>query len=106
MLGALGMALALVVPHPAAALAGFALVGLGFANIVPVLFSAAGQQPGIAPAHGIAAVSSVGYFGLMAGPPLIGFVAEARSLTSGLVVVIFFAAVVAAFARRALGAGR
>jgi predicted MFS family arabinose efflux permease len=106
MLGALGMALALVVPHPAAALAGFALVGLGFANIVPVLFSAAGQQPGTAPAHGIAAVSSVGYFGLMAGPPLIGFVAEARSLTSGLVVVIFFAAVVAASARRALGAGR
>jgi fucose permease len=61
-LGAVGMALALAVPHPGAALAGFALVGLGFANIVPVLFSAAGQQPGIAPAHGIAAVSSVGYF--------------------------------------------
>lgn len=103
-LGALGMTLALAVPHPGAALAGFALVGLGFANMVPVLFSAAGQQPGIAPAHGIAAVSSVGYFGLMAGPPLIGFIAEARSLTAGLLVVIFFAAAVAALARRALGA--
>ena len=43
-----------------AALAGFALVGLGFANMVPVLFSAAGQLPGIAPAQGIAAVASVG----------------------------------------------
>ena len=105
-LGAVGMALALAVPHPAAALAGFALVGLGFANIVPVLFSAAGQQPGIAPAHGIAAVSSVGYFGLMAGPPLIGFIAEARSLTAGLLVVIFFAAVVATLSRRALGTAR
>lgn len=101
-LGAVGMAVALAVPHPGAALAGFALVGLGFANIVPVLFSAAGQQPGIAPAHGIAAVSSVGYLGLMAGPPMIGFVAEARSLTAGLLVVIVFAAVVAAFSRRAL----
>ena len=101
-LGAAGMALALAVPHPVTALAGFALVGLGFANIVPVLFSAAGRQPGIAPAHGIAAVSSVGYFGLMAGPPLIGFIAEAQSLTWGLLVVIFFAAVVAAFAGRAL----
>jgi hypothetical protein len=69
---------------------------------VPVLFSAAGQQPGIAPAHGIAAVSSVGYFGLMAGPPVIGFIAEARSLTAGLLVVIFFSAVVAAMAERAL----
>jgi fucose permease len=101
-LGALGMTLALAVPHPVAALAGFALVGLGFSNIVPVLFSAAGQQPGIAPAHGIAAVSSVGYFGMMAGPPLIGFIAEARSLTAGLLVVIFFSAVVAAMAERAL----
>jgi fucose permease len=101
-LAAIGMTLALAVPHPVAALAGFALVGLGFSNIVPVLFSAAGQQPGIAPAHGIAAVSSLGYFGMMAGPPLIGFIAEARSLTAGLLVVIFFAVVVAAMAQRAL----
>jgi predicted MFS family arabinose efflux permease len=103
-LAAVGMALALAVPQPAAALAGFALVGLGFANVVPVLFSAAGQLPRIAPAHGIAAVSSVGYFGLMAGPPLIGFVAEARSLSAGLLVVIAFAVVVAALSRRALAA--
>ena len=102
-MGAAGMALALAVPHPVAALVGFALVGLGFSNIVPVLFSAAGRMPGIAPAHGIAAVSSVGYFGLMAGPPLIGFIAEARSLTAGLLVVILFAAFVSITARRALG---
>ncbi|MCD6077281.1 MAG: transporter, partial [Ramlibacter sp.] len=50
-----------------------------------------------------AAVSSVGYFGLMAGPPLIGFIAEARTLTAGLVVVIVFAVVVSAFAKKALG---
>ena len=103
-LGAIGMALALAIAHPTAALLGFALVGLGFANVVPVLFSAAGQLPGIAPAHGIAAVSSVGYFGLMAGPPLIGFIAQAHSLTAGLLVVILFAAFVALCARRALGA--
>jgi fucose permease len=102
-LAALGMTLALAVPVPSAALVGFALVGLGFANIVPVLFSAAGEQPGIAPAQGIAAVASVGYFGLMAGPPLIGFIAEARSLTAGLLVVIFFAVVVSTLSRRALG---
>ncbi|HEX2544088.1 MAG TPA: MFS transporter [Ramlibacter sp.] len=104
-LGAVGMALALAIPQPWAALAGFALVGLGFANIVPVLFSAAGQLPGIPPAHGIAAVSSVGYCGLMAGPPMIGFIAEARSLTAGLLVVIVFAVAVAGFSRRALRTG-
>jgi fucose permease len=101
-LAGVGMALALAVPQPWIALAGFALVGLGFANVVPVLFSAAGQLRGIAPAHGIAAVSSVGYFGMMVGPPLIGFIAQARSLTAGLVVVIVFAAVVSAFSGRAL----
>jgi fucose permease len=103
-LGAIGMLIALAVPHPAAALAGFALVGLGFSNIVPVLFSVAGQLPGIAPAHGIAAVSSVGYFGMMAGPPMIGFIAQGSSLAAGLLVVTVFAAAVAALSRRALGA--
>ncbi|AEG93767.1 Candidate transporter [Ramlibacter tataouinensis TTB310] len=101
-LGALGMALALLVPHPAAVLVGFALVGLGFANIVPVLFSAASQVPGVSPAHGIAAVSSAGYLGMMAGPPAIGFIAEGRSLGAGLALVVLFAAAVALAARRAL----
>ena len=102
LLGAVGMALALGVPRPGAVLAGFALVGLGFANIVPVLFSAAGRLPGIPAAQGIAAVSSVGYFGMMAGPPMIGFIAEERSLAAGLLVVIVFALIVAASSRRAL----
>ena len=88
--------------HPVAALAGFALVGLGFANVVPVLFSAAAQVPGVTPAHGIAAVSALGYLGMMAGPPLIGVIAEARSLGVGLSVVVLFAAVLVLAARRAL----
>lgn len=102
-LAVIGMALALASHAPWAALAGFALVGLGFANMVPVLFSAAARTPGVSAAHAIAAVSSVGYFGLMVGPPLIGFIAQARSLTLGLAVVIVFAALVGVLARRALG---
>jgi predicted MFS family arabinose efflux permease len=105
-LAAGGMVLALAVPHTAAALTGFAIAGLGFANVVPVLFSAAAQVPGVAAARGIAAVSSVGYFGMMAGPPLIGFIAQETSLRSGLVVVIAFGIVVAASSRRALGGGQ
>jgi fucose permease len=101
-LGAAGMALALLVPHQVAALLGFALVGFGFANVVPVLFSAAAGVPGVAPAHGIAAVSALGYVGMMAGPPLIGGIAEASSLTVGLSTVVLFAVVLAMTARRAL----
>jgi fucose permease len=103
-LGALGMALALLVGSPAVSLVGFALVGLGFANIVPVLFSAAGKVPGVTPAHGIAAVSSMGVLGMMAGPPLIGVIAEHQSLTAGLTTVVLFAIVMALAARRALPA--
>lgn len=101
-LGAAGMALALLVPHPIVALIGFALVGLGFANVVPVLFSAAARVPGVTPAHGIAAVSSLGYLGMMAGPPLIGLIAQAQSLTLGLFTIVVAAAILALSAKRAL----
>jgi predicted MFS family arabinose efflux permease len=101
-LGAAGMALALAVSDPRVALIGFGLVGLGLANVVPVLFSAAGKVPGVTPAHGIAAVSAISFLGMMLGPPLIGVIAEARSLRLGLCVVVVFAGVLALAARRAL----
>ena len=104
-LAAAGMALALAVPSPWIALLGFAGVGLGLSNVVPVLFSAASQAPGVSPAHGIAAVSGVGYLGMMAGPPLIGLVAEHSSLSAGLVVVVVFAMFMALSAKRAMRAG-
>lgn len=101
-LAAAGMALALAVPSPGIALLGFAFVGLGLSNVVPVLFSAASQTPGVTSAHGIAAVSSMGYLGMMAGPPLIGLIAEHSSLTAGLVVVVVFAVFMALSAKRAM----
>ena len=101
-LAAAGMALTLAAPSPTVGLVGFALVGLGLSNVVPMLFSAASQVPGVSPAHGIAAVSGVGYLGMMAGPPLIGLVAEHSSLTAGLLVVVVFAIFMASSAKRAL----
>lgn len=101
-LAAAGMALALSLPSAPVALLGFALVGLGLSNVVPVLFSAAAQVPGVSPAHGIASVSGVGYLGMMAGPPLIGLIAERSSLTAGLLVVVAFAVFMALSARRAM----
>ena len=101
-LSALGMALTLATGQPVLALLGFALIGLGLGNVVPVLFSAAARVPGVAPADGIAAVAALGYFGMMMGPPLIGLVAEERSLTAGLALVVLFAATLSLAARRAL----
>ena len=62
----------LLIGEPAAALAGLFLVGLGVSNGVPLMFSAAGRQPDTPPGPGIAAVSSMGSLGFLAGPPIIG----------------------------------
>lgn len=99
--GGLAMLLA-----PAVALLGFLLVGLGLANVVPVMFAASAQVPGVAPAHGVAAVSSVGYLGFMVGPPLIGALARWSSLTTALWAVALFAVLMGAAASAVLARGR
>ena len=95
------LAAMLLIGEPAAALAGLFLVGLGVSNGVPLMFSAAGRQPDTPPGPGIAAVSSMGSLGFLAGPPIIGFVADAISLPWALAMLIAGAAVVFALARRA-----
>lgn len=84
-LAAFGMAAGLLMPGPLRAAACFTLVGLGVANIVPVMFSAAGRREG---APGIAMSATCGYFGLMAGPPVIGFLAQASSLRAALLLLL------------------
>lgn len=77
-----GIATVLLASYVPAALAGFVLIGLGAANLVPVLFSAAGRQTIMAPGIAIAAVTTTGYAGILIGPALIGFVSDATSLTT------------------------
>jgi fucose permease len=91
----------LLIGQPAAALIGLFLVGLGVANGVPLMFSAAGRQPDTPPGPGIAAVSSMGSLGFLAGPPVIGVLADASSLPWALATLILGAVVVFALARRA-----
>jgi fucose permease len=90
-----GLGLALLVGRPAAGIVGCALVGIGIANIVPVIFSAAARLPGVSPGHGLAAVATTGYLGFLAGPPVIGAVAEVAGLAVGLGLVSLACAVVA-----------
>ncbi|MDJ0389874.1 MFS transporter [Roseomonas sp. E05] len=80
LLAAAGFLGAALLPGAGAAILGFVLIGLGLANAVPLLFSAAGRLPGIAPGTAIAAVATLGYSGLLGGPALIGFVAQAAGL--------------------------
>ncbi len=87
LLSTVGFLAAIFTSEPLIVLVGFAAVGLGLANIIPIAFSAAGNYPGIATGAGIAGVATIGYAGFLAGPPVIGLIAEATSLRVALFLV-------------------
>lgn len=76
----LGLIAITTLPSPALNLIGFAVIGLGAANLVPVVFSAAGQQSDMDPNMAVASVTFVGYAGILLGPAIIGFGAQYTSL--------------------------
>jgi fucose permease len=61
---------------PWVAIFAFAFSGIGVANIVPIAFSAAGKQPGVAPSTGMSVVTTIGYLGVLLAPAPIGMIAE------------------------------
>ncbi|HSU04119.1 MAG TPA: MFS transporter, partial [Acetobacteraceae bacterium] len=84
---AAGLALVSLVPSRVAAIAGYALVGAGCSNIVPVLYSSVGRQTATPEHVAVAAITTLGYAGILAGPAAIGFVAQATSLSVALMIV-------------------
>ena len=64
------------------------LIGLGLSTVIPLAFSSAGNRPGISSGTGIAGVATVAYSGFLAGPPIIGILAEETSLRVALGVVL------------------
>nr|WP_050455938.1 MFS transporter [Candidatus Burkholderia verschuerenii] len=83
-----GMVMALVVfPITLVTMTGFTLMGLGLANMMPVLFAAGARVQGVTAAEGLAHVAGLAYFGLLFGPVLIGGVAQISNLPIGLYVV-------------------
>lgn len=96
-LAVVGFIAAVAAPVPVLAIAAFALIGLGIGPVFPLMLADAGRREG---GHGIAAVSAVGYTGLVLGPPLIGFVAEATTLPTALFGVSLVAALIVLSSRR------
>ncbi|VTR28834.1 Inner membrane protein ybjJ [Serratia fonticola] len=96
---AIGLALAITIDSAIASLIGFMLVGVGASNVVPILFSAAGNQR-VMPANlAIASVTTVGYAGILAGPAVIGLIAQVSSLTFALACVAALLLIVTASAQ-------
>jgi MFS family permease len=96
LLVALGLAILVAAPIPFIIMIGFAVVGIGAANIVPVLFTLSGRLPGISAAYGVASVATPGYGGLLVGPAMIGFVAELAGLRVSFVLLTLLGLLLAA----------
>ena len=101
LIAAAGLGLGLLVHEPAAAIAGFALLGLGLAPVVPIAFSAAGDLDPRATGRLVGRVATLGYVGSVAGPIMIGWLAEATSLRAALGLVVLLALVIVACAEAA-----
>jgi predicted MFS family arabinose efflux permease len=99
LVAAAGMSMSLAAGTVPAALAGFVLVGAGFSVVVPLVFAAAGRLDSRSAGPGLAAVTTAGYLGFLAGPPVIGFLAEAFTLPRALALIVVFALAGAVFAR-------
>ena len=101
LLMAAGLALALVIPSVPIAIIALGFAGIGIGNAAPILFAGGGRLEPEAPGRGIAAVTTLGYVGFLAGPPLIGFVAELTGLPLALGLVVLASLVIAVFSRAA-----
>jgi len=87
LLAASGLLVATLVPSVVAAMAGFALVGAGCSNIVPVLYSAIGRQTLMPESVAVPAVTTLGYAGILLGPASIGFIAHVASLPAAFLII-------------------
>jgi fucose permease len=94
-----GMLLAVLAPGAVVAIAGYAVLGLGVATIVPIAFTLGGRAEGVPPAWGISRVTMLGYAGLFASPPAVGLVAQATGLAAALAIPAVLLVLVAPLSR-------
>jgi fucose permease len=99
LVAAAGMTVAVVAPTPAVAIAGYGILGVGVATIVPIALTLAGSTSGVPPVWAVSRVTVVGYAGLFGSPPVVGLIAEGAGLATALVVPAVLLALVAPLSR-------
>lgn len=87
MIAVIGLGIVIFMPYTLTVMAGFFLVGIGLATIVPIAYSQAGTMPGLNPGVGIGMVTTIGYAGFIVGPPIIGFLADWLDLRAAMLFV-------------------
>lgn len=91
LLAATGFLIVVLSPFVFLSIAGYVLIGFGCSCIVPVLFSASANIPGVSTVEGFAMVTTGGLIGFLTGPSLIGFISEKSDLSKGFILLILLA---------------
>lgn len=94
LLGSASMSVVLLSPAPAVCLAAYAVMGVGFAPIVPILFSRAGKTPGVSQAKASSTMSIMSYTGLLVFPPFLGMLGDCIGLDRALWIIVAACALV------------
>ncbi|HCR4031584.1 MFS transporter [Morganella morganii] len=100
LLAAGGLLLSVLSDNWLMALTGYGLIGLGCANVVPVMFSAIGRQTSMPQAVAVPAVTTLGYLGILAGPASVGLIAYRFTLPAALLAVVALLLLVALLSRK------
>lgn len=98
-----GMGLAIFLSNPWLCLGGYALMGLGLAPIVPILFSRGGDCPGVSPSVASSVIAIFSYSGLLFFPPMLGFIGDHDGLSTSLLIILAACLILAAGAFFACG---
>lgn len=92
-LALVGLSMFLLFPTVPITTIGLFLVGFGLSTVVPIIYSTAGNTPGVAPGVGIAMATTIGYSGFFIGPPAIGYVGDHYGLRVALIFALALLAV-------------
>ncbi len=95
-----GIMLAILGQTVLVVLTGFALMGVGYAVVMPLVFSRAARDPDVAPGPALASVATLGYGGMLLGPPTIGFAAEVAGMRLSFLVLAVLIVLAILFAPR------
>ena len=92
-LAAAGLLITILFPYPYVVLLGFLVLGFGCSLGAPILYAASMRLPSTTPAAGLATFATLSFIGFMAGPPIVGFIAEGFGLPTGLFFVLILLAI-------------
>ena len=102
LLGGVGLLIAILITQPLAVMVGFLILGLGCSLGAPILYKASMELPDTSPAAGLATFATLSFVGFMAGPPIVGFIAEGYGLPYGLLfvaILLFASGIISRWAR-------